>query len=188
MKISALLLVACFSMLALAQTAKAQEPSAAEKYFTNTQLLTQDGTPVRFYADVLKGKVIVINSFFSTCKGACLPMNRNFKRMADLLGDKVGKDVFLISISVDPEMDSPAALKKYAQTLQAPPGWLFLTGPKRNVDFVLSKLGQYVDDKNDHLTILIIGNEPSGLWKKAFALSKAEELVEVVQSVINNKP
>jgi len=183
-----LLSVLCFSLLAFADTANAQEPSAAEKYFTNTKLITQNGTPVRFYADVLKDKVIVINTFFSTCKGACLPMNQNFKRMANLLGDKVGKDVFLVSITVDPEMDSPAALKKYAQSLQAPTGWLFLTGPKQDVDFVLKKLGQYVEDKNDHLTIFIIGNERTGLWKKAFGLAKPEELVRVVQSVIDDKP
>ncbi|MGI8835639.1 MAG: SCO family protein [Pyrinomonadaceae bacterium] len=76
--------------------------SAAAKYFSNTELITQNGKRVRFYDDVLKGKVIVINAFFSTCKGVCKPMHRNFKKVADLLGDKVGRDVFLVSITVDP--------------------------------------------------------------------------------------
>lgn len=168
-------------------TNTAQQPSAAEKYFSNTKLITQDGKRVRFYNDVLKGKVIVINSFFSTCQGACMPMNRNFKKVADILGNKVGREVFLISITVDPQMDTPAALKEYANSLHAPAGWLFLTGSKANVDFVLNKLGQYVADKNDHLNVIIVGNERTGLWKKAFGLAPAEELAKVVESVINDK-
>ncbi|MFN2497993.1 MAG: SCO family protein [Pyrinomonadaceae bacterium] len=126
--------------------------STAEKYFSNTELMTQDGKRVRFYADVLKGKVIVINAFFSTCKGVCMPMNRNLKKVADILGDKVGRDVFLVSITVDPQMD------------------------------------KYVADKNDHTTVIIMGNERTGLWKKAFGLARAEEIAKVVESVINDKP
>ena len=173
-----------------AQTTAANETgqlSTAEKYFTNTELITQNGKRVRFYDDVLKGKVIVINAFFSTCKGVCMPMNRNFKKVADLLGDKVGRDVFLVSITVDPEMDTPAALKQYATSLDAPDGWLFLTGSRTNVDLVLHKLGQYVADKNDHTTVMIIGNERTGLWKKAFGLARPDELAKVVESVINDK-
>jgi protein SCO1/2 len=189
------LAVAALLFCASAARAQTNEPgntapplSAAEKYFTNTELVTQDGKRVRFYTDVLRGKVIVINSFFSTCKGSCMPMNRNFKKVADLLGNKVGRDVFLVSITVDPQMDTPAALKQYANALHAPAGWLFLTGSKANVDFVLSKLGQYVADKNDHLNILIVGNERTGLWKKAFGLAPADELAKVVESVIDDKP
>ncbi|MGI8835640.1 MAG: hypothetical protein ACR2H4_03260 [Pyrinomonadaceae bacterium] len=72
--------------------------------------------------------------------------------------------------------------------MHAPDGWLFLTGSKTNVDFVLHKLGQYVADKNDHTTVMIIGNERTGLWKKAFGLARAEEVAKVVESVINDKP
>lgn len=188
------LAVAALLFCSISGSAQSEKPgnttpqlSAAEKYFTNTELVTQDGKRVRFYADVLKGKVIVINSFFSTCKGSCMPMNRNFKKVADLLGDKVGRDVFLISITVDPQMDTPGALKEYANALHAPAGWLFLTGSKENVDFVLNKLGQFVADKNDHLNVMIVGNERTGLWKKAFGLGRPEELAKVVESVINDK-
>jgi protein SCO1/2 len=143
-----------------------QQPAPAEKYFTNTELVTQDGKTVRFYDDMLKGKVIVINFFFSTCQGSCLPMNRNFETVQALLGERVGKDVCLISLTVDPEMDTPERLKSYATKLNARPGWFFLTGKKTNVDFILGKLGQYVAQKNDHTNIMIIGNEPTGLWRR----------------------
>jgi protein SCO1 len=193
MRIIALAIVTLFcAVMGRAQTVQptnqTQEPSAGEKYFTNTELVNQDGKRVRFYTDVLKGKVVVINSFFSTCQGSCMPMNRNFKKVADLLGGKVGRDVFLVSITVDPQMDTPAALKTYATSLHAPTGWVFLTGPKENVDFVLRKLGHYVAEKNDHLNIMIVGNARTGLWKKAFGLAPANELAKIVEGVIDDKP
>jgi protein SCO1/2 len=169
-----------------AKPTRAEEISAAEKYFTNTELLTQNGKTVRFYTDVLKGKVVVINCFFATCPGSCIPMNRNFEKIQALLGDKLGKEVFLVSITVDPEIDTPAVLKKYATTLNARPGWIFLTGQKTNVDLVQKKLGQYVVDKNSHQNILIIGNVRTGLWKKAFGLAKPEEIAKIIESVVSD--
>ena len=115
-------------------------------------------------------------------------MNRNLEKVQEALGDRLGKDAVIISISVDPTVDTPTALKAYSQKLNARPGWYFLTGEKQNIEFVLRKLGQFVDDKQDHLNIFIIGNERTGLWKKAFGLAKSEELVKVVDSVINDKP
>ena len=104
------------------------------------------------------------------------------------MGDHMGKDVYIISISVDPTVDTPSRLKEYATKLNAKPGWYFLTGEKAKVDFALHKLGQYVENKLDHLNIFIIGNESTGLWKKAFGLARSEELVKVVESVLNDKP
>jgi protein SCO1/2 len=164
-----------------------QPQSAAQKYFTDTELITQDGKPVRFYSDVLKDKIVVINCFFATCQGSCPPMSRTMAKLQGMIGERQGKDVFLVSISVDPETDTPARLKTYAVSHGARPGWLFLTGSKANVDFIHKKLGQYVEDKNDHNNIMIIGNERTGLWKKAFGLAKTEELVKVIESVINDK-
>ena len=168
--------------------AQEPEPSAAQKYFTDTVLINQDGEKMRFYSDLIKGKTVIIDSFFATCQGSCLPMNRNLEKVQEALGDRLGKDAYILSISVDPTVDTPPALKAYSKKLNARPGWYFLTGDKASVDFVLKKLGQFVDDKQDHLNIFIIGNERTGLWKKAFGLAKSEELMKVVDSVINDKP
>jgi len=187
MKLTAL--IALFFVLGLLQVhAQEPQPSAAQKYFTDTILVNQDGEKMRFYSDLLKGKTVIIDSFFATCQGSCLPMNRNLEKVQEALGDRLGKDAYIISISVDPTVDTPPALKAYSKKLNARPGWYFLTGDKASVDFVLTKLGQFVDDKQDHLNIFIIGNERTGLWKKAFGLAKSEELVKVVESVINDKP
>jgi len=166
-------------------TTVAQTP--AQRYFTDVVLLNQDGAQMRFYSDLLQGKVVIINSFFGTCRDSCLPMNRNLEKVQQALGDRVGQDVRIISISVDPTVDTAASLKEYAKTLHAKPGWYFLTGEKQNVDAVLRKLGQFVDDKQDHLNLIIVGNERTGLWKKAFGLARSEELVKVVESVLNDR-
>jgi len=184
-------------VLVLAGAASAQQPAtpattngtenAAAKYFTDIQLVNQDGEKMRLYSDLLQGKTVIINSFFATCQGSCLPMTRNLEKVQEALGDRLGKDARIISISVDPEVDTPAELKAFSKKFHARPGWYFLTGSKENVEFVLKKLGQFVEDKNDHYNIFIVGNERTGLWKKAFGLAKSEEIIKVVDSVIDDK-
>jgi protein SCO1 len=173
----------------------AQEPAtqtagqpAAQKYFTDLVLINQHGEKMRFYSDLLKDKVVIINFFFATCQGVCLPMNLNLQKVQEALGDKLGKDAYIISISVDPTVDTPANLKEYAKKIKAKPGWYFITGDKANVDLALRKLGQYVDNKQDHTNIIIIGNVRTGLWKKAFGLAKSDELNKVVESVLTDQP
>jgi protein SCO1/2 len=195
-KLFALSVMAIASLCFSCPRAAAQQPSsqttgqqsAAEKYFTDVMLVNQNGEKMRLYSDLLKDKVVIVDFFFATCQGSCLPMNRNLQKIQTALGERVGKDVHLISISVDPTMDTPARLKEYAKRLDARQGWYFLTGDKANVDFALRKLGGYVDDKQDHTNIFIIGNERTGLWKKAFGLAQSEELIKVVESVLNDQP
>jgi len=169
------------------QTPSATDESPGKKYFTDVLLVNQNGEKMRFYSDLLQNKVVVINSFFATCTGSCLPLNRNLEKLQKALGEHMGKEVYFVSISVDPTVDTPVSLKAYAKKLNAGPGWYFLTGDKENVDFALQKIGQFVEDKNDHLNIFIIGNERTGLWKKAFGLAQNEELLKVVESVLNDK-
>lgn len=178
------LLLAFVSASAQVQPA---EQSSAQKYFSDIQLVNQDGEKMRFYSDLLQGKTVIINSFFATCQGSCLPLMRNMQKVQEALADRLGKDALIISISVDPTVDTPTALKAYAKKLQAKDGWYFLTGDKASVEFALKKLGQFVEAKESHVNIFIIGNERTGLWKKAFGLAKSEEIVKVVESVVNDQ-
>jgi protein SCO1 len=166
---------------------KAEKPSAAAAWFTEVELLDQDGRKVRFYSDVLKGKTVVVNALFTTCTSVCPPMNRNMEKIQEAFGDRVGRDLFLVSITVDPATDTPPRLKEYAARFHARPGWTFLTGEKENVERALYKLGQYVEDKESHKTVLIIGNETTGLWKKAMGMAASADLVEIVRSVIDDR-
>jgi protein SCO1/2 len=183
-------LLFCPARAAAQQPAPAQQArqQAAQKYFTDVVLVNQDGERVRLYSDLLKDKVVVINFFFATCQGVCLPMNRNIQKVQDVFGDRLGKDAYIISISVDPSTDTPPRLKEYAAKIGARPGWYFITGDKENVAFALKKLGQYVENREDHTNIVLVGNERTGLWKKAFGLAKSEEFNKVVESVLNDQP
>jgi cytochrome oxidase Cu insertion factor (SCO1/SenC/PrrC family) len=161
--------------------------SAAHKYFTDVELVDQDGRRVRLYSDLLKGKTVVVNAFFATCKGVCPPMSRNLQGVQEAFKERVGKDLHIISITVDPEADTPAVLKEYARQYEAVPGRYFLTGRKENVDWALYKLGQYVEQKEAHTSILVVGNEATGLWKKVLGLANLSEIVKSVESVLNDK-
>lgn len=158
-----------------------ESPARAQSahYFPNVELLTQDGAKVRFYDDVLKGKTVLINFLFTTCADVCSPMTANLAQVQRLLGDRLGRDIVMVSISLDPAADTPAVLKAYADKFAVRPGWYFLTGSKANVDAVLAKLGGYVDDKNQHSAVLLLGNVERGGWQKMFAMGKPEAITRV---------
>ncbi|HEX5734002.1 MAG TPA: SCO family protein [Blastocatellia bacterium] len=156
---------------------------AAAAYFPNLPLLTQDDRTVRFFDDLLKGKTVIINFVFTTCTGVCPPMTANLAKVQDYLGDRVGRDVNMITISVDPTIDTPAQMKKYADKFKVKPGWYFLTGKKENVDQVLYKLGGYVEDKLQHSSILIVGNVGTGEFMKMFAMANPSEIADHVLKV-----
>lgn len=161
--------------------------ASASKYFPNLLLVSQDNKPLHFYDDLLKGKTVMINFMLTHCTGACSPMTANLLKVQKYLGDVVGKKVLMISISVDPEHDTPAALKKYADDFKVQPGWLFLTGTKENVDGVLSKLGGYTDDPQKHSTALIIGDEATGQWMRVPALARPSEIADAVARMLSAK-
>lgn len=182
-----LCIAALLSWTAAPVSAPAQNGSAAHNYFTDVVLINQDGQPMKLYTDLIQGKVVIINSFFTTCVNVCPPMTRNLEQVQQWLGDRLGKEVHVISISVDPLTDTPPRLKEYATSFNARPGWYFLTGSKENVELALRKIGQFVESKDDHTTVIIIGNDATGLWKKAFGLAPAQDLIKVVESVVMDK-
>ena len=149
-------------------------------------LVDQDGVDRRFFSDLLRDQVVVIDVMFTTCKDSCPRMAANLSGIARWLGPRLGKDVRMISISIDPEIDRPALLKAYAERFAAPQGWYFLGGARENVDLVLKKLGLYVTAKQDHVNLFLIGNNRTGLWKKAFGMADSEELIKIVDSVIHD--
>ena len=114
-------------------------------------------------------------------------MAARLAKMQRFLGDRLGKDVHILSISVDPENDTPERLHTFAETFGARPGWYLLSGEKENVALALKKLGQYVDEPDTHQSVMIMGNEPTGLWKKAMGLAPAEELIQVLESVLEDR-
>ena len=161
--------------------------SPAHKYFTDVPLIDQDGKELRLYSDLMKDKVVIINSMFTSCNSVCPPMTLNLQRIQEWLGDRLGKDVVILSFSVDPATDTPQTLKAFAQKYQARPGWHFLTGKKENLELAIRKFGLYADVREDHYTVMLIGNDRTNLWKKALGMARAGALIEIVESVLNDR-
>lgn len=152
----------------------------ARAYFTNTELVDQDGTPRRFYDDLLRGKKVLLNFAFTSCKGACPTMTANLVKVQKLLGGKVGKEIHMLTISVDPGTDTPAALKRYTTQFGVGAGWSFLTGAPENVSAVLGRLGSLVSKPDEHTTTLLVGNLATGHWVKTQATARPEDIVYLV--------
>lgn len=167
--------------------AGAEENEGARKYFSDVELVDQNGERLRLYSDLMKGRVILVNSFFASCTGVCPVMNKKLSEIRDHFSDHMGADLFFLSISVDPLVDTPARLQEYATGLRAGPGWYFLTGTKENVATALHKFGMAVESRENHSNLFMIGNVPTGLWKKAFGLAPASSLTKIVEDVLNDR-
>ncbi len=168
----------------LAAAKPAREPvdptRAARSYMQNPKLLTQDGKTVRFFDDLLAGKTVVINFMLTNCRDTCPMLTANLARVQDLLGDRVGRDITMISLSVDPTFDKPAELKKFADNFAVKPGWYFLTGEPAEIDPLLRRLAGYLSDPLDHSTALIIGNVEAGVWTKIFGMAEPQAIARAV--------
>ena len=170
-------------------TASLESSAQSDKsHFPNVELITQDGKKVRFYDDLIKGKVVAINLIYTTCKYSCPLETARLVQLQKLLGDRMGKDVFFYSISIEPEHDTPEVLKEYAEKYHVGPGWLFLTGKPADIKLISHKLGLDVlpraDDPDGHTPHLLIGNEATGLWMRNSALDNTRFLAVKIEQLM----
>ncbi len=160
----------------------AKQEARARGYFTNLELVNQNGETVRFFDDVIKDKVVVINFIFTNCDGACPLMTQKLTQVRDSLEGYIDEPVRFVSLSIDPTRDTPAAMKAFAQTHQADhDGWEFLTGNPEHLDFIIKRLGQYSDDIEAHSTMMLAGNVKSAHWVKIMPYEQAPQIVEKVR-------
>ncbi|HSN54078.1 MAG TPA: SCO family protein [Candidatus Sulfomarinibacteraceae bacterium] len=159
----------------------------ARDYFTDLPLLTHRGEEVRFYSDVLAGKVVLITGFYTNCTTISPRQNIILSRLQTALGDRLGRDVVLVSITIDPKRDDVAAVGEYAEVFHPSDGWIFLTGKPENVDWVNYKLGQYLENVEDHTGSYLLGNLDTGLWKKAAAHAQVQDLYAEIERLLNDR-
>lgn len=165
---------AALAALALLAAAPARPAEAADEveakaraWFTDTVLLTQEGKPVRFFTDVLREKVVVVDFIFTRCAGACPLLTEKMNAVRRELGDLFGPQVRFVSISIDPEFDTPEELAHFAKRHRAEhPEWIFLTGKRADVKAVVSRLGQWTESPAEHSTLFIAGNARERHWTK----------------------
>ena len=160
-----------------------------DRYFPNVELVTHEGKKVRFYDDLIKDKIVVINFMYANCEGICPGVTANLLKVQKALGGRVGKDIFMYSITLKPEQDTPAALKEYAEMHGVRPGWLFLTGKPGDVELLRRKLG-FVDsdpevdkDKSQHIGNVRYGNEPLQQWGGCPGQGSASWIVKLISGV-----
>jgi cytochrome oxidase Cu insertion factor (SCO1/SenC/PrrC family) len=144
----------------------------------------QDGKRLSFYTDLVKGKTVAINFIFTTCTTICPPLAATFARVQRELGERVGRDAHLISISVDPVTDTPERLKSWGEKFHAGQGWTLVTGNKPDIDRLLNALATSITNKNDHSPTVIIINDIHGLVIRTYGLAKPSQLVKVINDAI----
>jgi protein SCO1 len=147
-------------------------------YFGNPELVTQDGEKVRFYDDLVKDRLVVVDFIYTRCTKQCGLMTANLARVKRELGDRVGKDIFFVSVSLDPR-DTPEVLKRYADAFHAGPGWKFLTGKKEDVQALRAKFGDKEAVVN-HRPNINVGNDRTGEWWVANALDNPKFTAVIV--------
>jgi protein SCO1/2 len=155
--------------------------------FPNVVLRTQDDKRVRFYDDLLKGRVVMINFFYTTCTGACTATTRNLAKVIDAIGDRFEREVVMLSITVDPDHDTPAALKTYADHYDARPGWYFLTGRLQDIDSIRAALGarDRYNREGPHTSVLVYGNAETGQWATAPTQGDPRTIVSSVMRLVD---
>lgn len=161
--------------------------------FPNILLQTQDGKPVRFYDDLVKGKTVLVNFIYTSCEKSCSPTTANLARVHALLGDRVGRDLILLSISLDPTVDRPETLKEYAARFGQFNSWYFLTGNQAEIDHLRRSMGLYdLDpvrdaDKTQHAGIVIVGNDATNRWASLPALMDHRQIAQTVLRITRNR-
>jgi protein SCO1/2 len=158
-------------------------------YFPDVPLITQNGDTVHFY-DLIKGKIVAIDLIYTTCEYNCPLETGRLAQVQQLLADRMGRDVFFLSISIDPAHDTPEVLKTYAKGFNAGPGWLFLTGAKDDITLLSKKLGLYSPprpkNKDGHVPMLLVGNEATGQWIHGSALDNPRYTARMIGDWLNS--
>jgi protein SCO1/2 len=184
--LAALAVVAAL-VLAAPGASKARGSRWGEAYIPNLPVVTQDGETLRFYDDLIKDKVVVISFIFTSCPDLCPLTTARLAEVRDMLGDAVGRDIFFISLTVDPEHDTPERMKAFADAFHAGegPGWRFVTGRPEDIKLINRRFGDRSAERglSDHRNEIVIGNGATGDWTRNSALGDIEEVVRDIRSM-----
>lgn len=154
-------------------------------YFTNLPLVTSDGREVAFFDDLLKDRIVVVNFFYTRCTDMCSLTTARLAQLYDWLSERMGRDVFFVSITLDPEHDTPEVLADFAASFGAGKGWTFVTGTRDNIDTIRFKLGEKAQALALHRTDMVIGNAATGVWRRSSAMGS---LTIALQSILELDP
>lgn len=182
-------LALAFGLMAWAPRSDAQQTEWRGDYFPNFELTDQDGRTLHFYDDVIRDKVVAINFVYTNCTDICPLDIAQMRRVQEILGDRVGRDIHFYSISINPERDTPAALRRVMRTYDVGPGWTFLTGSVADVDELQRRFGLNVATRNnlrEHDTSIVMGNEANAQWIRRSSFESPHNLANILGSTLHN--
>ncbi|HEP9159992.1 TPA: SCO family protein [Pseudomonas aeruginosa] len=173
------------------QTAPTETSTWDASYFPNTALTSHEGRTVRFFDDLVSGKVVLVNFIFTSCGDTCPLETARLRQVQKILGDRVGRDIYFYSISIDPLHDTPEVLKAYAAKFQVAPGWLFLTGDYDDITRLRERLGLLAQGEDpgslkQHNLSLILGNQATGQWIKVSPFENPYILADKLANSLQN--
>jgi protein SCO1 len=146
------------------------------------EVVNQDGRHVRFNSQVIDGRIAIVTGFFTTCSSMCPITQEKLAQVAKLLGSRLGKDVVIVSVSVDAENDTPSRMKSWGEKFHIGAGWTLLSGNRTEVDTLLKSLGLFVELPQRHQSALMIGSAATG-WVRISSWTSSEKLVKLVDSM-----
>ena len=189
-KLTALVLAAALAGAPVVLAGQAEQDEAARNYFTDLEVIDQNGKRLRFYSDVLQDRVVLLNVIFTNCQGACPLITQVLKDTRANLVDAITDDVWFVSVSTDPERDTPQALKAFAKKQNVDESrWVFLTGSKDTIDLILNKLKRYNANIDMHSTQLLAGTtRERHQWVPLPAGAQAAAIAAVLRSLAEPPP
>jgi protein SCO1/2 len=164
------------------------KPNAAQVTLHDSQLVDVGSQTVRFKSEAIGDGIAVIGFIYTSCSTICPVTSAVLADVQDILiarlGERFGRDVKLISLTVDPVTDTPERLKDYADSFRSTAGWLWLTGEKPKMDRVLTGLGAYTADFTTHSAAVLVGDARSGDWTRLFGIPNPSDIVDRVEQLL----
>jgi len=180
-------LLAAMGLCLMAPIAALAQSPWGRDYWPNVTLTTHDDRQVKFYDDVLHGKIVVVNFIFTNCGDVCPLDTAQLKRVQELIGDHAGRDVMFYSISVDPANDTPEALRGFMKKFDIKAGWTFLTGRPEDITLIQRKFGfEPAGDKpTAHSTTVMLANVATGQFVKRSPYDNPQMLANLLTGQLN---
>jgi protein SCO1/2 len=163
------------------------QPAPVALPVPDIEVVNQDGRHVRFNSQVVEGRIAIVTGFFTNCSSMCPFTQEKLAQVAKLLGPRLGKDVVIVSVSVDPENDTPARMKDWAEKFHTGPGWTLLSGNRAEVDTLMKSLGLFVELRQRHQSALMIGNAATG-WVRISSWTPSEKLARLAETLSSARP
>lgn len=165
------------------------EEERARNFFTDTEVIDQNGKKLRFYSDVLRNRVVLISFIFTNCEYSCPMLAQKLKQARASMVPAIKDEVWFVTLSVDPERDTPESMKQFAKGQGVDESrWIFLTGDKQNLELLVKKLGQYTPNVEAHTTLMLAGNDRTRHWTRVLPMVPPDGIAQQMRALVEETP